>query len=97
MLKNTTNNTASSPANKAGGTKNNSEMQSLETLTSELEQIVAKLSNENIALDEGIKLFEQGIKISEQSLKLLSSKQGKITELTKQLEKLTEVPLVLED
>ena len=47
-----------------------------------LEDIVAKLENSEISLDEAIALFEDGIKISDECRKILENAERKIKTLT---------------
>lgn len=48
----------------------------------QLEDIVAKLENSEISLDEAIALFENGIKISDECRKILETAERKIKTLT---------------
>lgn len=58
----------------------------------ELENIVNKLNNEKIGLDESIELYNKGIIIAKKSLEELKTFKGKIELLDKELNKLeTEV------
>ncbi len=53
-----------------------------ETKLLQLEDIVAKLENSEISLDEAIALFEDGIKLSDDCRKILESAERKIKTLT---------------
>ncbi len=48
----------------------------------ELEKIVSKLEDNEISLDEAIKLFENGVKISDDCRKILENAERKIKTLT---------------
>ena len=47
----------------------------------ELEQIVAKLEDGTLSLDESVNLFEKGIKLSKECRKILDSAEKKISVL----------------
>ena len=51
-----------------------------------LEEIAEMLENEEIGLDESIKLYEEGIKLSKNCYGKLKDAELKITELKSQLE-----------
>ena len=55
----------------------------LEQSLKELEEIVAKLEDNTINLDESIELFEKGIKLSRQCQKVLDSAEKKVSVLIK--------------
>lgn len=48
----------------------------------QLEKIVARLENNEISLDEAIKLFEDGVKLSNDCRKILETAEQKIKTLT---------------
>ncbi len=48
----------------------------------QLEDIINKLENEDVSLDESIKLFEQGVKLSNDCRKTLETAEQKIISLT---------------
>lgn len=54
----------------------------------ELEEIVKKLSNEKLSMEEGLSLYEKGIALAGESLKELTTVKGKIEILNKKLEDL---------
>ena len=54
----------------------------------ELEQIVEKMSNEKLGVEEGLALYEKGIKLAGDSLQELNAVKGKIELLNKRLEDL---------
>jgi len=56
-----------------------------------LAEISQKLEQPDITLDESIQLFEESVKLSSQSMELLKSKKGKITEIKKELDRITEL------
>lgn len=50
-----------------------------------LEEISEALENEDVGLDEAIKLFEEGIKLSKSCLSTLKKAELKITELKEEI------------
>lgn len=60
---------------------------SFEDSLNRLQEISQLLENEEIGLDESIKLYEEGIEISKVCYKKLSDAELKVTELKKQLDK----------
>jgi len=54
-----------------------------EAAISELEQIVEKLEDGDVSLDESLELFERGIKLSARANKALDSAQQKVDVLLK--------------
>lgn len=48
---------------------------------SELEDIVSKLENGDVSLDESLELFEQGIKLSKNCQKILDTAEKKVSVL----------------
>jgi len=59
------------------------EKMSFEESVTKLEEIVKKLEDENISLEESMEKFEMGIKLSSNCLKRLNEAEGKIEELTR--------------
>ncbi len=59
------------------------EKMSFEESITKLEEIVKKLEDENISLEESMEKFEMGIKLSSNCLKRLNEAEGKIEELTR--------------
>lgn len=56
----------------------------------ELEEIVAKLSDKNISIDEAIALYENGVKLVKKNYEEIKEARGKVTELQKELDLYTE-------
>ena len=54
-----------------------------EAMISELEQIVEKLEDGDVSLDESLALFERGVKLSAKANKALDSAQQKVDVLLK--------------
>jgi len=54
-----------------------------------LDEIVKKLENTEIGLEEGTKLFEEGVGLAKDCYKMLEVSRGKIETVKKQLDKLT--------
>jgi len=54
------------------------ETQSFETILSRLEEIVGKLSQGDLSLEESIKLFEEGMELSKKGHKILDEAESKI-------------------
>lgn len=48
-----------------------------------LEEIVGKLENANLSLDEAMKLFEEGVQLSRECQKYLEQAEGKVEILLK--------------
>ncbi|GAI07057.1 unnamed protein product [marine sediment metagenome] len=59
------------------------EKMSFEESIKKLEEIVKKLEDENISLEESMEKFEMGIKLSSNCLKRLNEAEGKIEELNR--------------
>ena len=59
---------------------------SYEELERELEQIVARLEQGKVSLDEAIALWERGEELYKQCVGKLDAAQGKIEELAKRVE-----------
>ena len=57
----------------------------------ELEQIVEKLNNPEITIEESVKLFESGVSIVKENYEMLEKASGKVTALQKELDKYTEI------
>lgn len=55
-----------------------------ESAISRLEEIVERLENNEVSLDESMKLFEEGTKLTAFCSAKLKDAQQKITELTKE-------------
>ena len=57
------------------------EEKSFEVLMNELEEIVEKLENGELALEESVELFEKGVGITKACAKILDGAQQKVTML----------------
>lgn len=55
---------------------------SFEKSLNQLEDIINKLENEDVSLDEAINLFEKGVKLSNDCRKTLETAEQKIISLT---------------
>ena len=55
---------------------------SFEKSLNQLEDIINKLENEDVSLDESIALFEKGVKLSNDCRKTLETAEQKIISLT---------------
>jgi exodeoxyribonuclease VII small subunit len=64
---------------------------SFEQDLSRLEEISRILEEDNVDLEKAISLFEEGVKLSKTCLKTLKIAELKITELKRELGKLTQV------
>lgn len=53
-----------------------------------LEEIAKKIENENLSLEESIKLYEEGIKTARECIVYLNENKEKINNLSKQMEAL---------
>ncbi|MBQ2713207.1 MAG: exodeoxyribonuclease VII small subunit [Clostridia bacterium] len=62
----------------------------LEQNIKKLEQIASKISDEEVSLEESLKLFEQGVLVSEQTLSAIAACEGKITLLKERADALFE-------
>lgn len=56
-----------------------------------LNEIAENLQKPDITLDQSIELFEESVKLSSNCMEMLKSKKGKITEIKKELDKITEI------
>lgn len=65
----------------------------LESKMDALEGIVSQLEDENTTLGKGIELFEKGIALTRECFTELARGKGRITELKRKMDELTEVPL----
>lgn len=70
----------------------NDKTDKLENKINELEKLIAELENEGTSLERGIELFEKGIALTRECLEALGTSRGRITELKRQMDKLTEQP-----
>ncbi|WP_414046307.1 exodeoxyribonuclease VII small subunit [Macrococcus equi] len=52
-----------------------------ETMMAELEKIVKQLDNENVSLEQSIKLYEEGVKLSKACQDKLKEAENKIAKL----------------
>lgn len=66
---------------------------SFEESLKELEEIVEKLENGDVTLDESVKLFENGMKLTKSCKKQLENAEKKVTMLmTDENGEITEIP-----
>lgn len=68
-----------------------------EQLLKQLEQTVNKLDDPKTTLDEGITLFDEGIRVGKECLTALSEAKGKIVLLKKEMDRITESDLPIEN
>ena len=61
-----------------------------EDANKKLQEIVRKLENGNVSLDEATKLYEEGVILAKDCYKQLENAKGKIVNLKEELEKYTE-------
>lgn len=59
----------------------NSNAQSFEEMMKELEDIVQKLDNENVSLEESLNLYQRGMKLSATCDETLKDAEKKVNEL----------------
>lgn len=64
----------------------------LEDKITSLENIIAELESEGTSLERGIELFEKGVSLTRDCLAELGRSKGRITELKRRMDELTEVP-----
>ena len=64
---------------------------SYEDATNELNTIINKIENENVSIDEAIKLFERGQELIKICYNELDKAKGKLTEIRENLGKLEEI------
>ena len=55
-----------------------------------LEEIVNKLDEPNVSLEQGIALFEEGVKLTKECIAYLFEEKGKITQIKKELDDIFE-------
>ena len=68
---------------------------SFEAYAARLKSISESLERGGLTIDEAIVLFEESVGLSKQCMELLTAKRGKITELKKQLDGLSETDIEL--
>lgn len=61
-----------------------------EDANKKLQEIVGKLENGNVSLDEATKLYEEGVTLAKDCYKQLENAKGKIVNLKEELEKYIE-------
>lgn len=66
---------------KYGVMMSNSNTQSFEEMMKELENIVQKLDNENVSLEESLNLYQRGMKLSATCDETLKDAEKKVNEL----------------
>lgn len=62
-----------------------------EECSKRLAEISDKLEDGSITLDESINYFEESVRISSQCMEILRGKKGRIAEIKKELDKITEI------
>jgi exodeoxyribonuclease VII small subunit len=67
-------------------------MKTFEESLKRLEEISRRLDDPALTLDESVTLLEESIALSNACMRSLSEKKGRITELKKELDTLTEIP-----
>ena len=65
----------------------------LEDNLKQLAALVEKLENKNITLEDALALFERGVQLTRACLESINASRGKLTELSKEMDKLIEHPL----
>lgn len=60
----------------------------LEESIKKLEEIVDKMQDETIDLDQSLALFEEGVKLVSQCSEMLKQHKGKLTILTEEMKKI---------
>lgn len=68
-----------------------------EQLLKQLEQTISKLDDPQTTLDDGIRLFDDGIRIGKECLTALNEAKGKIVLLKKEMDRVTETDLPIEN
>ena len=63
----------------------------------QLEEIVAKMEQGNLTIDESIEAFTNGIELCKNCSKALEDAKGQITILQKEMESIKEVPFDVND
>lgn len=58
----------------------------LENKLNKIEEIVEKLENPDISMDEGVKLYEHGVNLAKECLTELNGVKGKINVIKKELD-----------
>lgn len=62
-----------------------------------LKKLVQDLETNDISLDDGISAYQQGLVLAESCLKTLEQSKGKIAEIKKQMDKLVEEELTINE
>lgn len=68
----------------------------LEEILQKLDEIVKVLEGQNLSLNECIKEFDNGVELSKKGISILQENKGKISELKKEMDKITEFEFNLE-
>ena len=63
---------------------------SFEQILRNLQSMVQQLENQELGLDEALKLYEEGVKLSVRAQTLLSAAEAKVVELQKTISENTE-------
>lgn len=69
---------------------NQDEALSFEQILKNLQSMVQQLENQELGLDEALKLYEEGVKLSVRAQTLLSGAEAKVVELQKTISENTE-------
>ena len=69
---------------------NQDEALSFEQILRNLQSMVQQLENQELGLDEALKLYEEGVKLSVRAQTLLSGAEAKVIELQKTISENTE-------
>lgn len=64
-----------------------------EEAIAKLEEITQKLSNDNVSLDDAVKLFEESTKLSKICFDTIKEVEGKVSVIKKELDGIKEKPL----
>ncbi|MBQ9792618.1 MAG: exodeoxyribonuclease VII small subunit [Clostridia bacterium] len=54
-----------------------------------LQEIIKKLENNDVSVEEGTKLYEEGVEIAKKCYEMLKTNKGKVVILKEELEKLS--------
>lgn len=63
-----------------------SKNESLETKLAELEKYLATIENDDTSIEDAMKVYEKAVKLSKECYEILNNTNGKIQELTKELD-----------
>lgn len=68
----------------------------LEEKIKELEKISAMLNSENTSLADGVSLYRKSLELTKECLDELAVYRGQITQIKREMDKLTEEPIEVE-